>query len=152
MWRLQKDEVVGKLKLLASIHTEDKFKELHKDLVKHLNEKAKDWLEYEMEDKDKWAQAYDEGGMRWGIMTTNYFESVNNIFKGIKSRPVSGIIEYSFEKCNEYFVNRWWKARDLLDRGGKIGSFADGIMYDAALRSANQHAEAYGPDRMIYSI
>jgi hypothetical protein len=36
--------------------------------------------------------------------------------------------------------------------GGKIGSFADGIMYDAALRSVNQHAEAYGPDRMIYSV
>jgi hypothetical protein len=36
--------------------------------------------------------------MRWGIMTTNYSESVNNIFKGIRSRPVSGIIEYSFEK------------------------------------------------------
>jgi hypothetical protein len=50
-----------------------------------------------MEDKDKWAQVYDEGGMRWGIMTTNYSESVNNIFKGIRSRPVSGIIEYSFE-------------------------------------------------------
>jgi hypothetical protein len=53
-------------------------------------------------------------------MTTNYSESVNNIFKGIRSRPVSGIIEYSFEKCNEYFVNRWWKARDLLDKGVKL--------------------------------
>jgi hypothetical protein len=85
-------------------------------------------------------------------MTTNYSESVNNIFKGIRSRPVSGIIEYSFKKCNEYFVNRWKNARDLLDKGGKIGSFADEKMYDVALRSVNQHAEAYGPDRMIYSI
>jgi hypothetical protein len=47
----------GKLKLLCSVHTEDKFKELYKDLLKDLKEKAKDWLEYEMEDKDKWAQA-----------------------------------------------------------------------------------------------
>jgi hypothetical protein len=85
-------------------------------------------------------------------MTTNYSESVNNVFKGIRSRPVSGIIEYSFEKCNAYFVDRWRKARDLLDKGGKIGSFADGIMYDAALRSVNQFAQPYGPDRMIYSI
>jgi hypothetical protein len=73
-----------------------------------------------MEDKDKWAQTYDEGGMRWGMMTTNYSESVNNIFKGIRSRPVSGIIEYSFEKRNEYFVNRWRNARDLLDKGGGV--------------------------------
>jgi hypothetical protein len=117
-----------------------------------LNEKAKDWLEYEMEDKDKWTQAYDEGGMCWGIMTTNYSESVNNVFTGIRSRPVSGIIEYSFEKCNAYFVNRWRKARDLLDNGGKIGSFADDKMYEAALRSVNQFPQPYGPDIMIYSI
>jgi hypothetical protein len=39
-----------------------------------------------------------------------------------------------------------------LDKGGKIGSFADEIVYDAALRSVNQSAEPYGPDRMIYSI
>jgi hypothetical protein len=153
MWRRQKNkEVIGKLKLLASVHTEDKFKELHKDLLKDLNEKAKDWLDYEMEDKDKWAQVYNEGGMRWGIMTTNYSESVNNVFKGIRSRPVSGIIEYSFQKYNTYFVDRWRRARDLLDNRGKIGSFANGIMYDAALRFVNQVAQAYSPDRMIYSI
>jgi hypothetical protein len=58
-------------------------------------------------------------------MTTNYSESVNNVFKGIRSRSISGIVEYSFEKCNAYFVDRWRKARDLLDKGGKIGSFAD---------------------------
>jgi hypothetical protein len=107
MWRRQRNkEVIGKLKLLCSVHTEDKFKELHKDLLKDLNEKAKDWLEYEMEDKDKWAQAYDEGGMRWGIMKTNYSESVNNAFKLIRSRPVSGIIEYSFEKMQHLFCGQ----------------------------------------------
>jgi hypothetical protein len=65
MWCCQKNkEVIGKLKLLASVHTEDKFKEMDKDLLKDLNEKDKYWLDYEMEDKDKWAQTYDEGGMR----------------------------------------------------------------------------------------
>jgi len=50
-------------------------------------------------------------------MTTNRAESVNNIFKGIRSRPVAGIVEFSFEKLNEYFVDRWGKARSLLDKG-----------------------------------
>jgi hypothetical protein len=68
-----------------------------------LKEKAKDWLDSKMEDKDKWAQAYDDGGMRWGIMTTNYSEGVNNIFKEIRSRPISGIIKYSFEKMQCLF-------------------------------------------------
>jgi hypothetical protein len=40
----------------------------------------------------------------------------------------------------------------MLDKRGKIRSFADEIMYDAALRSVNQSAKPYGPDRMIYSI
>jgi hypothetical protein len=104
---------------------EDKIKELYKVLHKGLNETVKNWLEYEMHDKDKWAQAHDEGGMRWGIITTNYAESVNNVFEGIRSRPVLGIIQYSLQKCNAYFVNKWQKARDILDNGGKIGSFAN---------------------------
>jgi hypothetical protein len=42
-------------------------------------------------------------------MTMINAESLNNIFRGIQSRPVAGIVEYSFEKLNEYFVDRWGK-------------------------------------------
>ena len=93
--------------MLCSMHTEKDFQEKLVDLEKEMNETAKEWLKGEMVDKDKWALAYDEGGKRYGIMTTNNSESLNNVFKGIRSRPVAGIVEYSFEKCNEYFVNRW---------------------------------------------
>ena len=41
------------------------------------------------------------------MMTTNCLESFTKVFKGIRAVPVSGIVEYSFRKCNEYFVNRW---------------------------------------------
>ena len=60
-----------------------------------------------MEQKAKWTLAYDEGGFRYGIMTTNSSESFNHVFKGVRSLPMSGIIEFSFHKCNEYFVKRW---------------------------------------------
>lgn len=76
------------------------------DLEKDLNDTAKEWLKVDMDDKDKWALAYDSGGLSYGIMTTNNSESLNNVFKGIRLRPVAGIVDYSFEKCNEYFVNR----------------------------------------------
>src|SRR5688572_33171076 len=104
-----------------------------------------------MEDKDKWVQAFDEGGMRWGIMTTNYSESLNAVFKGIQSRPVSGIIEYSFEKCNTYFVDRWQKARDLLNEGHRNGKVADENISEAELRFVNQLLEPYSPESMAYS-
>ncbi|XP_039824642.1 uncharacterized protein LOC120686486 [Panicum virgatum] len=105
-----------------------------------------------MVDKDKWALAYDEGGKRYGIMTTNNAESLNNIFRGIRSRPVAGIVEYSFEKLNEYFVNRWGKGRSLLDKGGQWGLIAEEHLKDAEDRSVNQLAAPYGPERMIYSV
>ena len=40
-----------------------------------VNEAGKAWLEAQMEQKAKWALAYDEGGFRYGIMTTNSSES-----------------------------------------------------------------------------
>jgi hypothetical protein len=74
--------------------------ELHKVL-----NGAKTWLEDQMPQRDKWALAFDAEGLRYGVMTTNSLESFNKVFKGICSVPVSGIVEYSFRKCNEYFVN-----------------------------------------------
>jgi hypothetical protein len=60
-----------------------------------------------MPQREKWALAFDVGGLRYGVMTTNSSESFNKVFKGIRAVPVSGIVEYSFRKCNEYFVNQW---------------------------------------------
>jgi hypothetical protein len=60
-----------------------------------------------MEQKEKWALAYDKDGFRYDIMTTNSSESFNRVFIGVRSLPVSRIVELSFMKCNEYFVKRW---------------------------------------------
>ena len=153
MWRRQKKkELIGKLKLLCSVRTEKAFEEKLADLEKEMNDTAKEWLKGEMVDKDKWALAYDEGGKRYGIMTTNNAESLNNIFRGIRSRPVAGIVEYSFEKLNEYFVDRWGKGRSLLDKGGQWGLIAEEHLKDAEDRSVNQLAAPYGRERMIYSV
>jgi hypothetical protein len=153
MWRRQKKkEVIGKLKVLCSVYTELAFEEKLADLKKDLNDDAKAWLEGEMADKEKWAQAFDVGGKRYGLMTTNYSESLNNVLKGIPSRPVAGIIEYSFSKCNEYFVNRWNEAKGKMDKSERKGQVAFNYITDAEKRSINQLPEAFGLDRMIYSV
>ena len=59
-----------------------------------------------MEQKAKWALAYDEGGFRYDIMTTNSSESFNKVFTRVRALLVSGIVEFLFHKCNEYFVKR----------------------------------------------
>ena len=71
-----------------------------------LNAAEKAWLEAQMKQKAKWVLAYDDGGFRYGIMTTNSSESFNRVFTRVRSLPVSRIVEFSFHKCNEYFVKR----------------------------------------------
>jgi hypothetical protein len=107
IWRRQKKkEVVQKLKSLCACRSEEKFEETPGELQKVLNARAKRWLEGQMPQRDKWALSFDAGGLRYGVMATNSLESLNKVFKGIRAVPMSGIVEYSFRKCNEYFVNR----------------------------------------------
>jgi hypothetical protein len=54
-------------------------------------------------------------------MTTNILAVLNFILKGIHSLPVSDIVDYTFHKCNEYFVNKWEKARQSLVKGERWG-------------------------------
>ena len=54
-----------------------------RELDKMLNKMCKAWLEAQVEQKTKWALAYDEGGFRYGIMPTNLSESFNRVFTGV---------------------------------------------------------------------
>ena len=65
---------------------------------KVLNGRAKSWLEDQMPQRDKWALAFNAGGLWYGVMTTNCSELFNKVFKGIRVVPVLGIVEYSFRK------------------------------------------------------
>jgi hypothetical protein len=78
-------------------------------------------LEEQMQYKSKWALAYDEGDFRYGIMTMKMFESFNKVFWGVRSLPVSGIVEFSFHKCNEYFVKRYSLVQTNLSTDGMCG-------------------------------
>jgi hypothetical protein len=52
-------------------------------------------------------------------MTTNSSESFNKLFKGIRAVPVSRIVEYSFRKCNEYFMNHWNTVKVSKEKWGR---------------------------------
>jgi hypothetical protein len=89
------------LKALCKVKEEKKFEARMKELEKILNDDAKTWLFEQLSEKSKLALAFDEGGSRYGIMTTNISEVFNFILKGIRSLPVSSIVDYTFHKCSE---------------------------------------------------
>jgi transposase-like protein len=112
IWKKQRSkEVIARLKSLCKVKQEKKFEARLKKLEKILNDDVKAWLFEQLPEKSKWALAFYEGGSRYGIITTNILEVFNFILKGIHSLPVFGIEDYTFHKCNEYFINRWVKAR-----------------------------------------
>jgi hypothetical protein len=109
------------LKVLCEVNDENKFEARLKELEKILNDDAKAWLLEQLTEKSKWALAFDEGGSRYGIMTTNILEVFNFILKGIHALPVFETVDYTFHKCNEYFINRWKKARHSMVKGERWG-------------------------------
>jgi hypothetical protein len=120
------------LKGLGKVKEEMKFEARLKELEKILNDDANAWLFKQLAEQSKWALAYDEGGSRYGVMTTNISEVFNFVLKGIRSLSVSGIVEYMFHKCNEYFVSRWEKARNSLANGERWGNLAENTFLSRA--------------------
>jgi hypothetical protein len=107
IWKKQQSkEVIVRLKTLCKVKEEKKFEARLKELEKILNDDANVWLFEQLLKKSKWALAFDEGGSRYGIMTTNISKVFNFVLKGICSLPISGIMDYTFHKCNEYFMSK----------------------------------------------
>jgi hypothetical protein len=109
------------LKALCKVKGEKKFEARLKELEKILNNDAKAQLFEQFSEKSKWTLAFEDGGSRYGVMTTNISEVFNFILKGIRSLSVSSIVDYTFHKCNEYFVSWWEKARNSLANGECCG-------------------------------
>jgi hypothetical protein len=99
----------------TNIWKKQQSKEVIVRLKEILNNDAKAWLFEQLSEKSKWALAFDEGGSRYCVMTANISQMFNFILKVIRSLPVFGIVDYTFHKCNKYFVSRWEKAHNSLE-------------------------------------
>jgi hypothetical protein len=121
-------------------------------LEKILIDDVKAWLFEQLPEKSKWALAFDEGGSRYGIMTTNISEVFNFILKGIRSLPVSGIVDYTFHKCNEYFINRWEKARQSLAKGEHWGEPSKKHIFEQSEISTNEVDMLFDPAKLVYEV
>ena len=149
----QKDQdVVAHVKKLCYARTERAFERLWGDLEPVLNREAKAWMAKQMENKSRWALAFDEGGARFGIMTTNASESLNNVFKSIRALPVMGIAMFSFGKLNKYFVDRYGIAKAKYDHGDAWGAPVIAHLALQKSLSAQQIADVHGPERNIYNV
>jgi hypothetical protein len=153
IWKKQwSKEVIVRLNALCKVKEEKKFEATLKELKKILNDDAKTWLLEQWLEKSKWAFAFDEGGSQYGIMTTNISEVFNFVLKGIRALPVSRIIDYTFHKCNKYFVNRWEKVRQSMAKGKRWGEPARKHLLEQCEISTNEVVVLFDPVRLVYEV
>ncbi|KAI3823140.1 hypothetical protein L1987_04572 [Smallanthus sonchifolius] len=54
---------------------------------------------------NKWTLMHDEKDSRWGNLTTNISESLNNALRGARVLPIKACIDYTFNKVVQQFRN-----------------------------------------------
>jgi hypothetical protein len=63
-----------------------------------------------------------------------------------------GIVEFSFHKCDEYFVNSRSIAQGNLATDGIWEKAGKEHLHEAEIWANQQVCEAFGPHRMVYSV
>ncbi|KAL9690972.1 hypothetical protein QQ045_011389 [Rhodiola kirilowii] len=96
MTKVKYEVLKAKLGEVAYAKKELKFRKKFVELLQLLLDKplAHKWLE-DM-DVERWTQAFDNGGYRWGNMTTNTSECLNKILKNGRDLRVSSLVMYTY--------------------------------------------------------
>ncbi|KAD6119519.1 hypothetical protein E3N88_10790 [Mikania micrantha] len=91
-------------------------------------------------EKSKWTVVFDERRRRWGNLTTNISESLNNVLRGARLLPIKACIDFTFQRdvtqyvkhteiamsCNTALPPRMWRLfnhRDSRSREHQIFLF-----------------------------
>jgi hypothetical protein len=85
-------------------------------------------------------------------MTTNNSEVFNFVLKGIRALPVSGIVDYTFHKCNKYFINRWEKAHQSMAKGERWGGGCQKHLLEQCEISTNEVVMLFDLTRLVYEV
>jgi hypothetical protein len=78
------------------------------------------WIQNEP--KEKWSLLFDKGGVRHGIMTTNFAEVYNAVLCGARAQHLVGIIELFLYHTMKYFLERANAAHAAMQDPQKVYS------------------------------
>lgn len=110
-----------------------------------------EWIEHEP--IEKWALLKDEGGARYGIMTTNLAEVYNWVIRGIRSMPLVGIIEFFVYRTTEYFRDRFAAAQKVvLDSRMTYGQKLHEYMIEAIKKAGGHRVRNMGVVERRYEV
>ena len=96
-------------------------------------------------------QAFD-GGARWGIMTTNGSESLNNVFKKSRMLPVVALVEDTFHKLVDWFREIREIAVGRIQEGLIFSRRVEGLLVRRGNKCLLMMVRSYGQTRGEYDV
>ncbi|CAK8561297.1 unnamed protein product [Lathyrus sativus] len=98
---------------------------------------------------EKWTRAFD-GGSRWGHMTTNLVESLNDVFKGTRNLPITALVRVTYYRLGSLFAARGKKWSAVLELGQIFSESSMKYMKDETSKAASHRVRPF--DRHDYSL
>ena len=100
--------------------------------------------ENEIPKPEKVFAAEDHGGRRWGILTTNGSESLNNVFRKSRRLPVTAIVDDTFYKVNDWFCERRNLVESLIAEGHRWPPLVEAKLAKHIKKGAHMTVVCYG--------
>ncbi|XP_074266184.1 uncharacterized protein LOC141588651 [Silene latifolia] len=99
----------------------------------------------------KWSICHD-GGLRYGIKTTNLAEVFNNVMKGARFLPITALVKLSFYRVNAYFVERRGWARKRQQEGHSYAERITKILDRNIEKSVHHKVTIFHHEDGVYQV
>ncbi|XP_021727154.1 uncharacterized protein LOC110694285 [Chenopodium quinoa] len=98
-----------------------------------------------------WSLFHDVG-RRYGICTTNFSETFNNVLKGARFLPIMSLVEFTFHRVNKYFTDRRELSQTRSEQGLAYSPKVTSIMEKNIAKARYHKVEAYNRRLHIYQV
>jgi MULE transposase domain len=99
---------------------------------------------------DLWALSFNERGHRLDMMTINWPETLNNVFKEARELSGTSLVEIIFYKSVKYFVERMTNAETMVQQWFIFSPKIQALLEERRLRENTQTVRAYWNERKIW--
>ncbi|XP_021740844.1 uncharacterized protein LOC110707141 [Chenopodium quinoa] len=90
--------------------------------------------------------------IQYGICTTNFSKTFNNVLKGARFLPIMSLVELTFHRVNKYFPNRRELSQARSEQGLAYPPKVTSIMEKNIAKARYHKVEAYNRRLHIYQV
>ncbi|XP_021750663.1 uncharacterized protein LOC110716351 [Chenopodium quinoa] len=126
-------------------------RKLHGDLC-FISEACNKAMEYIVQIPFTMWSLFHDAGRRYGICTTNFSETFNNVLKGARFLPIMSLVELTFHRVNKYFTLRRESSEARFEQGLAYPPKVTAILEKNTAKARYHRADAYNRRLHIYQV